>query len=102
LLGKTYAGKKNLAAYLVSKHEVESLLTLIYGVFHMCSARRGRIYLPLDELAQAGLSEKDIFQGKVTDKWRTFMKGQIERARLFFDGAEKGIAELNSASRWPV
>lgn len=65
-------------------------------------ARRGRIYLPLDELALAGISEKDIFQGKVTDKWRTFMKGQIMRARLFFDEAEKGIAELNSASRWPV
>lgn len=65
-------------------------------------ARRGRIYLPLDELALAGISEKDIFQGKVNDKWRTFMKGQIKRARLFFDEAEKGIAELNSASRWPV
>ncbi|ONK74473.1 uncharacterized protein A4U43_C03F6640 [Asparagus officinalis] len=65
-------------------------------------AQRGRIYLPLDELALAGLSERDIFQGKVTDKWRTFMKGQIKRARLFFDEAEKGIAELNSASRWPV
>lgn len=68
----------------------------------MCSARRGRIYLPLDELALAGISENDIFHGEVTDKWRSFMKGQIERARFFFDEAEKGIAELNPASRWPV
>jgi hypothetical protein len=66
------------------------------------SARRGRIYLPLDELAQAGLTEEDIFRGKVTDKWRRFMKGQIQRARLFFDEAEKGVAHLDSASRWPV
>lgn len=65
-------------------------------------ARRGRIYLPLDELAQAGLTEDDIFRGKVTDKWRGFMKGQIKRARLFFDEAEKGVAHLDSASRWPV
>ncbi|CAL4890784.1 unnamed protein product [Urochloa decumbens] len=65
-------------------------------------ARRGRIYLPLDELAQAGLTEDDIFRGKVTDKWRRFMKGQIQRARLFFDEAEKGVAHLDSASRWPV
>ncbi|TVU48913.1 hypothetical protein EJB05_00197 [Eragrostis curvula] len=65
-------------------------------------ARRGRIYLPLDELAQAGLTEEDIFRGKVTDKWRKFMKGQIQRARLFFDEAEKGVAHLDSASRWPV
>lgn len=30
------------------------------------------------------------------------MKGQIQRARLFFDEAEKGVAHLDSASRWPV
>ena len=66
------------------------------------SARRGRVYLPQDELAQAGLSDDDIFRGRVTDKWRKFMKGQIKRARMFFDEAERGVAELNSASRWPV
>ncbi|KAI3462239.1 hypothetical protein Pfo_018902 [Paulownia fortunei] len=65
-------------------------------------ARRGRIYLPQDELAQAGLSEEDIFAGKVTDKWRNFMKKQINRARKFFDDAENGVKELSSASRWPV
>lgn len=30
------------------------------------------------------------------------MKGQIKRARMFFEEAEKGVAELNAASRWPV
>ncbi|XP_021274546.1 phytoene synthase 2, chloroplastic-like [Herrania umbratica] len=65
-------------------------------------ARRGRIYLPEDELARAGLSDDDIFFGQVTDKWRNFMKDQIKRARMFFDEAEKGVTELNAASRWPV
>ncbi|XP_022894188.1 phytoene synthase 2, chloroplastic-like [Olea europaea var. sylvestris] len=65
-------------------------------------ARRGRIYLPQDELVQAGLSDDDIFAGKVTDKWRNFMKKQITRARKFFDDAEKGVTQLSSASRWPV
>ncbi|XP_022741392.1 phytoene synthase 2, chloroplastic-like [Durio zibethinus] len=65
-------------------------------------ARRGRIYLPQDELARAGLSDDDIFCGEITDKWRNFMKDQIKRARMFFDEAEKGVAELNAASRWPV
>uniref|UniRef100_M1BE33 15-cis-phytoene synthase n=1 Tax=Solanum tuberosum TaxID=4113 RepID=M1BE33_SOLTU len=65
-------------------------------------ARRGRVYLPQDELAQAGLSDEDIFAGRVTDKWRIFMKKQIQRARKFFDEAEKGVTELSSASRWPV
>ncbi|XP_027329199.1 phytoene synthase 2, chloroplastic [Abrus precatorius] len=65
-------------------------------------ASRGRVYLPQDELALAGLSDDDIFAGKVTDKWRNFMKSQIKRARMFFDKAEKGVMELNEASRWPV
>ncbi|KAJ0963879.1 hypothetical protein J5N97_029001 [Dioscorea zingiberensis] len=65
-------------------------------------ARRGRIYLPQDELAQAGLSDEDIFNGKVTDKWRNFMKIQIKRARMFFKEAEQGVTELSQASRWPV
>ena len=65
-------------------------------------ARRGRIYLPQDELARAGLTDEDIFRGQVTDKWRSFMKEQIKRARKFFDEAEKGVSELNPASRWPV
>ncbi|XP_042502024.1 phytoene synthase 2, chloroplastic-like [Macadamia integrifolia] len=65
-------------------------------------ARRGRVYLPQDELSQAGLSDEDIFAGKVTGKWRNFMKIQIKRARMYFEEAEKGVNELSSASRWPV
>ncbi|KAI5065248.1 hypothetical protein GOP47_0019943 [Adiantum capillus-veneris] len=65
-------------------------------------ARRGRIYLPRDELARFGLSEDDIFAGIVTEKWKAFMKDQIKRARMFFDEAEKGVVELDNDSRWPV
>nr|ABY86651.1 phytoene synthase [Citrus x microcarpa] len=65
-------------------------------------AQRGRVYLPQDELAQAGLSDDDIFAGEVTNKWRNFMKNQIKRARMFFDMAENGVTELSEASRWPV
>ncbi|KAG8501692.1 hypothetical protein CXB51_004606 [Gossypium anomalum] len=64
--------------------------------------RRGRIYLPQDELASAGISEDEIFRGQVSDKWKNFMKSQIKRARMYFDEAEKGVAELKEASRWPV
>lgn len=74
----------------------------MYTLAFFFSARRGRVYLPQDELAQAGLSDEDIYAGKVTDKWRNFMKKQIKRARKFFDEAERGVTELSSASRWPV
>ena len=30
------------------------------------------------------------------------MRMQLKRARMFFDEAEKGVTELDAASRWPV
>ncbi|GMP51859.1 hypothetical protein CsSME_00017921 [Camellia sinensis var. sinensis] len=65
-------------------------------------ARMGRIYLPQDELAHAGLSDDNINRGKVTDEWRNFMRGQIKRARMYSDEGEKLIAELNSDDRWQI
>lgn len=50
-------------------------------------ARRGRIYLPLDELAKAGVSEEDILQGRETTAVKTLMEFQIERAESFYDKA---------------
>jgi squalene synthase HpnC len=41
----------------------------------------GRIYLPLDELAQYGISEDHIAQGISDDPWRALMKFQVDRAR---------------------
>lgn len=66
------------------------------------SAMRGRVYLPQDELAQFGLSDKDVFSRKVTNRWREFMKEQITRARFYFSLAEGGASQLDNASRWPV
>ncbi|XP_028759738.1 phytoene synthase 2, chloroplastic-like [Neltuma alba] len=65
-------------------------------------ASRGRVYLPQDELAQFGLSDKDIFSGTVTEEWKVFMKHQINRARFYFSLAEEGASQLEKASRWPV
>ena len=42
---------------------------------------KGRIYLPADELAKFGISERQIAEGRVDALWQQFMKGQIERAR---------------------
>lgn len=65
-------------------------------------ARRGRIYLPLEELALFNYSEADLFNGVVDDRWRELMRFQIQRARKYFVLAEKGIRALSSDSRWPI
>lgn len=67
-----------------------------------CSALRGRIYLPQDELAEFGLCDKDVIARKVSDRWREFMKEQITRARYYFNLAEEGASHLDKDSRWPV
>jgi phytoene synthase len=65
-------------------------------------AMRGRVYLPQDELAQFGLSDKDVFSRNVSDRWREFMKEQITRARFYFKLAEEAASQLDKNSRWPV
>lgn len=65
-------------------------------------ARRGRIYLPLEELALFNYTEQDLFNGVVDERWRELMRFQIQRARKFFVQAEKGIRLLNPDARWPV
>ena len=62
--------------------------------------RRGRLYLPLDELAAFGLSEDDIAQGQVDERWRSFMRFQIERTRRLYAEAEPGIALLHRDGRF--
>jgi phytoene synthase len=44
-------------------------------------ARRGRIYLPQDELAEFGVSEADLLQARSTDAFRNLMEFQYRRAQ---------------------
>jgi phytoene synthase len=50
-------------------------------------ARRGRIYLPLAELAEFGVAETDILQARETDDFRKLMEFQYQRAVATYDQA---------------
>jgi phytoene synthase len=65
-------------------------------------AERGRIYLPLDELALFNYTEEDLFNRVVNNNWRELMKFQIQRARKYYQQAESGIGRLSPDVRWPV
>ena len=54
--------------------------------------RNGHLYLPLDDLQQFGLSGNDIANGKVSPRWKKFMRFQIERVRRMYAEARPGIA----------
>ncbi|HBE21178.1 MAG TPA: phytoene synthase [Cyanobacteria bacterium UBA11159] len=65
-------------------------------------AQRGRIYLPLEDLAMFNYTEADLFNGVVDDRWKALMRFQIQRAHKFYSQAEKAIGLLCRDSRWPV
>ncbi len=64
--------------------------------------RRGRVYLPQEELAAFGVSEEEIGAGAVTPRWRELMRFQIDRNRRLYDEAQPGIALLDKDGRFAI
>jgi phytoene synthase len=65
-------------------------------------ARRGRIYLPLEDLARFDVTEDEIFSERVTEPFRNLMRFEIERTRTLYRRSEAGIDLLPPYSRKAV
>lgn len=63
---------------------------------------RQRIYMPIDELAQFDLSEKDIMGERYSADFVRFMEYQVDRARQLYAEAEQGIAMLDKRGQFAV
>lgn len=50
-------------------------------------ARKGRIYLPINELQQFGVTANDLLKLQHTDKFEALMRFQAERAQAIYDEA---------------
>lgn len=59
-------------------------------------ARRGRIYLPLDEMAQFGVHTNDILDGRESAGFQQLMQFQVERAQRFY---QQAMQQLPAADR---
>lgn len=64
--------------------------------------QRGRLYLPQQELSAFGLTEADIDEGIVTERWRSFMQFQIARNRKLYEESWPGIGMLNADGRFAI
>jgi phytoene synthase len=64
--------------------------------------RRGRIYIPKEDLEKFNISEEELFAYSLDEKFTELMKFQIERTRQYYQKADKGINLLSSDSRLPV
>jgi len=62
-------------------------------------ARRGRIYLPQDELAQFGVHPRDILNANETDAFQKLMQFQIERAHHYYDQAFQQLPQTDRQSQ---
>jgi squalene synthase HpnC len=107
-----YAGFDALLDYCRrSANPVGALMLHLYGVHDaaslkqsdaVCSAlqlinfwqdvavdwAKGRIYIPLEDLARFGVDEAQIGRGEVDERWRALMQFEVDRARaLMHSGA---------------
>ncbi|HSC93468.1 MAG TPA: presqualene diphosphate synthase HpnD [Burkholderiales bacterium] len=58
-------------------------------------ARRGRVYLPLDEIERFGVSVADITGSRETDNFRRLIEFQIERARKYYGEAFRKLPAVD-------
>ncbi len=64
-------------------------------------ARRGRIYLPLDELKRFDVPVADILNARHSDNFRRLMEFQIERAESYYDQAMRQLPDVDRKTQRP-
>src|SRR5512134_3828338 len=64
--------------------------------------RNGRLYLPREELITFGIPEAEIAEGRLSDRWRQFMKFQIERTRQLYRDSWAGVRMLEREGQLAV
>jgi len=64
-------------------------------------ARRGRIYLPMDELKQFNVPAADILNGKYSDNFTALMQFQYERAQRYYEQAFALLPAIDRKNQRP-
>ncbi len=60
---------------------------------------RGRVYLPLDELAEFGVTRADLEKRVMTSAIREALRFQVDKVRVLEESARPGIQMLHPSSR---
>lgn len=64
--------------------------------------KRGRVYLPQQDMARFGVTEQQLFDQVVDENYINLMKFEIARARMYYARALRGVPMLRPESRLPV
>ena len=63
---------------------------------------RGRVYLPLEDLARFGYPEEDLGAGLVDERFVELMRFEVDRARRLYEFAGDGFGYIPRGRRYPV
>lgn len=66
------------------------------------AVQRGRVYLPRDDMAKFGVTEEQIFEQRIDQNYINMMKYEIEKAKMYYERARRGVFMLAPESRLPV
>ncbi len=64
--------------------------------------RRGRVYLPLEDLERFECTEQDLASGVVDERFVALMRFEIDRARKLYGVADEGMKYIPRGRRFPV
>ena len=64
--------------------------------------KRGRVYVPLEDLRNFGYAEEDIADGAADERFVELMKFEINRARELYAIADEGMQYIPRGRRYPV
>lgn len=64
--------------------------------------KRGRVYLPLEDLARFGYREEDLENETVDERFKDLMRFEIEHARELYAIADEGMKYIPQSRRYPV
>ena len=63
---------------------------------------RNRLYVPQDEMGQAGAFERDLTDGRLTGAWRGVLSSLIARTRDLFAAGRTVADHVNGRLRWEL
>lgn len=69
-------------------------LTSILRSIRADAAARGRIYLPLEDMARYKYAERDLLNGQMNDAFRELMRFEVQRARRLYRSGSEGLCWL--------
>lgn len=61
--------------------------------------RRGRVYLPAQDLRRFGVTRGDLEAGVITDAVRALLAFEVDRTRALYDQARRGVLMVRPQSR---